>query len=212
MRGVSDERPSQGTGEEPAPFTEERLPRGVRRVGMLVAALAVGVGAARLLGVGGESFTVAGLRAEVAAAGGWGVLLYALAFCGGYLLTVPGMFFVAVAVTAYGPVPGGLLGYGCALLAISCNFWAGRLLGGQDLGALRWRWARRLLARLDARPVRAVAVSRLVFMLTPPFDYGLGLSSVDYPAFLLGSALGLVPPVAAATLLVDALLKQFAAP
>lgn len=198
-----------GSGEvwakEPDASERKRLPPGVVRVGLLMAALVAAGVVAKLTGWS-EALTVARLRALVESAGAWSLVAYVGLFCGCYLLTVPGMVFVAVGVAAFGPWLGGPVAYGAALAAISGNFWAGRRLGGET-PRLPWRFARTALEHLEERPVRTIALLRLVLMLTPPFDYGLGLTAIPYPRFLLGSAIGLIPPIAVATVFVDALIR-----
>jgi uncharacterized membrane protein YdjX (TVP38/TMEM64 family) len=64
-----------------------------------------------------------------------------------------------------------------------------------------------LLGRLDAHPVRVVALLRVVLIHSPQLNYALALSSLRYRDYLLGSALGLVLPVAVEVLLVERLLR-----
>lgn len=194
--------------EEEGPQPSRGMPKGVQRVGLVVLFFCALIGVAKVTGLA-DDMTVDGLRALMQASGAWGRLVYVLAFAVGYAITIPGMFFVAVGVAAYGPIDGGCFAYATSLLAVSLNYWLGRLLGGQSLSELRWGFVQRALKSIDARPVRTIALLRLVLMLTPPFDYGLGLSSVSFPRFLLGSALGLIPPVVVAVLIFDRLIVWF---
>ena len=97
-------------------------------------------------------------------------------------------------------------------MATSCSFGVARVVGTRfagryDLARIPWRFAREQLAHLDARPVRTIALVRAVLVLPPVLDYLLGLTTVSYPRFLLGSALGLTPPLVVAALLCEPLLR-----
>ena len=60
-----------------------------------------------------------------------------------------------------------------------------------------------MLARLDERPVTTVIVLRTLLWLAPPLNYALALSSIRFRHYLIGSALGLLLPVAGAALFFD---------
>ena len=73
------------------------------------------------------------------------------------------------------------------------GFLFARTLGREWVQARLPERFRRYDERLDRRAVRTVALVRLVTFVTPPMHWALGLSSVRFPAFLLGSALGFIP-------------------
>lgn len=154
-----------------------------------------------------DHLTVDGVRAAMVSAGIAGAALYVIAFCLGELLHVPGLVFVAAGVLAYGPALGGLLAFLGAVVAVSVSFWVVRAIGGRPLGELRYRWARRALAQLDAHPVATIAMLRLVLILSPPLNYVLALSQVSFGHYFLGSVLGLVVPITLAIALFDHLMK-----
>jgi uncharacterized membrane protein YdjX (TVP38/TMEM64 family) len=150
----------------------------------------------------GASLSTARIRDLVQHAGAAGVGLFIVAFAVGELLHVPGMVFVAAAVLAWGRVAGGAVSYVAALVSVSFGFWVVRAIGGQPLETIKQPRVRALLARLDRRPILTVALLRLLLWLAPVVNYALALSSVRYRDFAIGSAIGLVIPVAlAATLL-----------
>ena len=53
----------------------------------------------------------------------------------------------------------------------------------------------------EARPVQTIALLRLVLWLAPPLSYALASSNIRMRDHILGSAIGLIPPVLAVTLL-----------
>jgi len=170
-----------------------------------LALLAIG----RALGLE-RHFSVDAVRTAVEGAGAWGALLFVACFCAGELVHVPGLVFVAAGVLLYGPRVGGIASYGAALLSISVSFWVVRGVGGRALAAVGSARINRLMEKLDARPVRTIALLRLVFVLSPPLNFGLALSRVRFRDYLLGSALGLVPPTALAVVFFDRVLAWVA--
>lgn len=176
------------------------------RLGALAAALVALFAVGRLAGWT-DDLSTARVRAAIESAGAWGPILFVLAFSVGELLHVPGMVFVAAAVVAYGRLGGGALALAGAIVSLSVSFVVVRAIGGKPLGAIRWRFARRVLGHLDARPVRTVALLRLVLWMSPQVNYVLALSSVRFRSYLAGSALGLTLPIAGIALLFDRLFN-----
>jgi uncharacterized membrane protein YdjX (TVP38/TMEM64 family) len=154
-----------------------------------------------------ERLNIEYLRATVPALGVWGVLVFIAAFCVGELIHVPGIVFVAVSVLVYGPFLGfgvGLLG---AAISVSVSFWVVRAVGGKALTEIDKPIVRKMMAELDRRPVRAVAIMRLVLFLFPPLNYALALSSVRFRDYLIGSTLGLIPPILGCAIFIDLVLR-----
>lgn len=151
----------------------------------------------------GASLSTAHLRELVQHAGIAGVGIFLVAFACGELLHVPGLVFVAAAVLAWGRLAGGALAYLGALVAVSLAFVIIRAVGGQPLGDLRWPRVRAILARLEERPIRTVALLRLFLWLAPALTYALALSRIRYRHYVAGSAIGLALPVAAAAALFE---------
>lgn len=176
------------------------------RLGLLAAVL-IALVVVRHTTAFGASLSTAHLRAVVQRAGVAGVGVFVAAFAAGELLHVPGLVFVGTAVLAWGRVAGGALAYGGALVAVSVAFAVVRAIGGQPLGELRQPWLRSILARLEERPIRTIALLRLVLWLAPAITYALALSRVRYRDYAVGSAIGLVLPVAAAAALIERLLQ-----
>ena len=203
-----DPDPTAPPSTDPQP---QAAPRGWLRLVVVVAAL-VGLGlVARASGVL-DALSVQALRGAVADAGPWGPVVFVVGYGAAYVAGTPGLPFVAVALAAWGQVAGGALAFVGSLVATSCSFGVARVVGTRfagryDLARIPWRFAREQLAHLDARPVRTIALVRAVLVLPPVLDYLLGLTTVSYPRFLLGSALGLIPPLVVAALLCEPLLR-----
>jgi uncharacterized membrane protein YdjX (TVP38/TMEM64 family) len=139
----------------------------------------------------------------VGRAGPWGPALYVGAFALGLLLHVPaaGIAFVAVAVAAYDRLNGGLLAYVGSLIGVLVSFAIVRGVGGKPLAGLENDTARKVMARLEARPLLTVIVLRALFFAGAPVNYALALSPLRARDYVVGSAVGMIGPVVTLTLL-----------
>lgn len=178
---------------------------------LLALALVLGglVGLGRAFGLH-ERLTVEGVRATVGEAGAWGVLVFVVVFCLGELIHIPGLVFVAAGVLCWGQALGGAASYVAALASLALTFAVVRGVGGAPLGGLERPWVQRALARLEARPVATVALLRVVLILSPPLNYALALSPLRFRHYMLGSAVGIVPPILFAVFFFEWLLARVA--
>jgi uncharacterized membrane protein YdjX (TVP38/TMEM64 family) len=168
-----------------------------RRIGVaLVVLLLVGCAiAARRSGVDGPM-----LQRELLALGILAPPLFLCVFALGELLHLPGILFVLVARVVFGPSLGFLLGYVGAVLAVTISFTVARQLvsaarATREPWRPRWGFLRRTFERIEASPVRTIALLRLVLWLAPPLSYALASSGVRAKDHLAGTAIGLVIPV-----------------
>lgn len=166
--------------------------------GLLIAARATGLH---------QRVTLEGVRQTVLAAGPLGPAAFVLVFCLGELLHVPGLLFVAAGLLVWGPVAGGALSFVAALASVSCTFLLVRAVGGR-VTLDRPAFVARLLAGLEARPVRTVALLRAVLVLSPPLNYALALTGLRFRDHLVGSALGLLLPIGAAALAAEWVVER----
>lgn len=149
------------------------------------------------------------LREGFAAHRLWGFAAFTALFVVANVMHVPGGFFLAAAVLALGPLWGAATTYVAACLACTVTFVVVRAFGADALRELQSPLARRLFARLDARPVRSIMLLRLIFHSVPALNYTLALSGVGLRAYVVGTLLGLPLPIAVVTLLFDTLAHWF---
>ncbi len=136
-----------------------------------------------------------------------GLLIFVLLFALGNLIQIPGWIFLAAAVLALGRGWGGVVTYVAASAACALTFLSIRLLGGDALRQLPGRFARRLLAQLDAHPMRNMILLRIVFQTVPALNYTLALSGVGFRDYLIATLLGLPLPIALYCLFFDFLAR-----
>ncbi|WP_295510570.1 VTT domain-containing protein [Accumulibacter sp.] len=136
-----------------------------------------------------------------------GLLVFVLLFSLGNLIQIPGWIFLAAAVLSLGRVWGGALTYVAASVSCALTFLSIRLIGGDALRQLNSRIARRLLAQLDARPMRSMVLLRVLFQTVPALNYALALSGVRFRDYILATLLGLPLPIALYCLFFDFLAE-----
>ncbi len=125
----------------------------------------------------------------------WGILIFCAVFTIGNLLYVPGWIFLVGAVFALGKEWGG----GATLMAAMCSsvisYYLIRAVGGSALRNFNHRWADKIFAHLDERPILSVAVLRLIFQTLPAVNYALALADVRFRHYFLGTLMGLPLPI-----------------
>ena len=125
----------------------------------------------------------------------WGIVLFCLAFSLGNLLYVPGWVFLVGAVFALGKEWGGVATLVAALCSSTISFLLVRAVGGTALRSFNHRWADKIFARLDERPILSVASLRLMFQTLPALNYALALADIRFRDYLAGTVLGLPIPI-----------------
>lgn len=138
-----------------------------------------------------------------------GLLLFVGLFALGNLVHVPGWLFLASAVVALGEVAGGVATYIAATISCMTTFGIIHLIGGDALRKLDNKIAIRLLAQLDAHPLKSIILLRMLFQTVPTLNYALALSGVSFRNYLLGTLLGLPLPIALYCLFFEHLARVF---
>lgn len=150
-----------------------------------------------------DEVSVNSIRNMVEDAGAWGILLFIALFAAGVLAQVPGMLFVATGILVWGRATGFVVSLTGAIIAVCASFLMVRLVGGQAFGEVKRPFVRKLLAKLDDNPIRALILLRLVMFISPPLNYALALSRMKFRDYAIGSTIGLVVPMAVVTLAFD---------
>ena len=125
-----------------------------------------------------------------------GMLIFILLFSLGNLIQIPGWIFLAAAVLALGEAWGGVVTYVAAVISCAFTFWLVRLIGGDALRQMKGKWAPRLMARLDAHPIRNIVILRIFLQTVPALNYALAMSGVRFRDYFTATLLGLPLPIA----------------
>jgi phosphatidylserine/phosphatidylglycerophosphate/cardiolipin synthase-like enzyme/uncharacterized membrane protein YdjX (TVP38/TMEM64 family) len=128
----------------------------------------------------------------------WRVPLALLAFVGGSIVSFPILVLIGATVIALGPVTGFLCAAVGSLLAATVTFAIGRSIGRRPLRRWLGRKAQEIERRLEGHGIVAVALVRKVPVA--PFtivNLLLGASGLSYREFIAGTAIGMLPGIAA---------------
>src|SRR5262249_10521010 len=154
-------------------------------------------------------FTSESIRGLLAGKGFWGIVIFTGVFSvGQLLLRVPGPVLIAGAVAVYGRNFGILVALFGALVSVNVNFAVVRAFAGQAITDIQRPLVRRLLSKIDSRPVMSVALLRLLFQTAPYLNCALPMTAVRWRDHLSGSALGLPVPVTVIALFFDWVLHR----
>ncbi|MDH3201320.1 MAG: VTT domain-containing protein [Myxococcales bacterium] len=141
------------------------------------------------------------MRVWIRNAGGWGGVLFVVAYSCLQPFGVNGLFFLLSAPLIWSPTDAfllnwiGTVGTGAFSFAIArfvARDWVQKRLPGR---------VRRFDDRLHARGFVTVLLLRLVFYTTPTVQYALGVSRVKVGPFIVGTILGVAPFTLLTTLL-----------
>ena len=139
---------------------------------------------------------------------GWGLPATILTFVGAAFLGVPQWALIAGVVVAFGPVTGGIYAWVATMTSATLDFWLGRWMGAERL--------RRYGGGLVNRIISIVRKNGLVtsfavrFVPTGPFvlvNMAAGVSRMKFPAFVLGTGLGIIPKIALVVLIGQGLIS-----
>jgi uncharacterized membrane protein YdjX (TVP38/TMEM64 family) len=134
----------------------------------------------------------------------WRVPLVLLAFLVGSLVAFPITVLIGAAAIALGPVQGFIWSVAGALVGASASYGVGHAIGRRSLRNLLGNTLRRVDRKLASRGIVTVALLRTIPVA--PFtvvNMVMGASSIGFRAFLIGTALGMLPGIAAIALLGD---------
>lgn len=133
------------------------------------------------------------LRDVLRGSGAWGPALFVVLFSLASALGTPGSLFLFSAIAIWPPWHAFALNWLGALGAGICGFWFARTLGRDWVRAHLPTRLGDLDARVTRHGLRTVLVMRLTLYLAAPGHWALGLSSVPFRTYALGSALGFLP-------------------
>ncbi|MBZ0271822.1 VTT domain-containing protein [bacterium] len=204
----------KNTGDAPAGAGESALPRGwpSRRVRLVAGFVLVAacVAATRIPAVR-EMLSWSWIAARIGELNAlfhrpYGVPLFVVISTILPLFQIPGLVMVILAAIVFDPVAAFAWGYLGALLGCLAPFYVSRYFLRD---ALRERLSSgrvsRVLDAVHGDAITSVIVLRIVFFMSPPLSWALGVTRIGDRDHFIGNALGLVPVVAAVQVTVRAL-------
>jgi uncharacterized membrane protein YdjX (TVP38/TMEM64 family) len=175
------------------------------RLGALVTVIGLTLLIGKLTGLT-DKISVESVRASVEDAGVLGMVVFVAAFTLGGLIHIPALIFIAAAVAAYGRVAGTAVAFAGAVVSVTTTFIVIRAVGGQALAEVKRPLLVKMLRHLDDRPIRTLILLRTVFWVSAPLNYTLALTRLKLRDYVVGSAVGLVIPIALLSLVFHELL------
>ncbi|RYX92313.1 MAG: TVP38/TMEM64 family protein [Comamonadaceae bacterium] len=133
-----------------------------------------------------------------------GILIFIVLFAVGNLAHFPGLLFLSSAVLTLGVTGGVLLTYTAAVVSCAVTFFVIRLVGSDALRRIDNRYAVMLFRQLDARPIRSVALLRVLMQTLPTLNCALALSGLRFRDYMLGTIIGLPLPTILYAVFLDA--------
>ncbi|MCW5893915.1 MAG: TVP38/TMEM64 family protein [bacterium] len=152
--------------------------------------------------------SVDGMRRAVEAAGVLGPLVFLGVFVAGFFIPGPEILFAALGGILFGGLPGFVYAYVASLIGTTTTFFLVRYTAqeyAQRALRDRFEWIRALDERLVHRGVLTVTGLRLLLFLSPPLNWALGATRVRTSHYVFGTAIGIVPGLAAAVYFGDVL-------
>jgi uncharacterized membrane protein YdjX (TVP38/TMEM64 family) len=182
------------------------MPPRARTALVVLACAAVLVGV-RLTGLD-QALSVAGVRATVEQAGVLGPLAFGALFVVATLLQIPGIPLLMLAPALFGTGAAMVLCLPLSHVAVLANFELVRRIGGRGKTPPKASLITRILAQLDAHPVRTVALVRGITIMFPPVTTALALTRIGRRDHFVGTLIGMTPPVALLVWISGALLPH----
>lgn len=146
------------------------------------------------------------LRELTSEAGLLGVVIFLGLWAVSYLMQVPAIVFIVAALLGWGSSIGSAIAFTGLIFTTSVSFWTFRGVGGSPLAELDGAWTRSMFEQLEDRPIRTVAILRLVFLVNPLVNLSLVLTDIRFRDYLAGSMIGVVVPLAIITFATDTIV------
>ena len=138
-----------------------------------------------------EYFSFDGLSKVILDTGGFGILLFILAYTVGTLMNVPGIVFLFIIFMIYPGTDGMLIGGLATIVAMVVHFIFVRFMAGEALSEIKQPFIVKMMRKMTEQPVRTTVILRLILFVSPPVNFALALSSIRFRHFVIGSLLAL---------------------
>lgn len=139
----------------------------------------------------GDTFTYQNLEGMLSDNGIWGVAIFLGACMISALMHIPAFVLLSICFLVYNGWTGALIGITAVFVIFTTHFLIARLVGGNVLENIKHPYLIKKLSSLDHQPLKSIVLLRLVFFMAPLLNFALGLSSIRYSDFIIGSLIGI---------------------
>jgi uncharacterized membrane protein YdjX (TVP38/TMEM64 family) len=155
-----------------------------------------------------DSLTVEGMRRLTAPYGSFAPAVFVAVCILATVLNMPAGMVLAIGAMLFGAVRGFVYGWVGVVAGATLSFLSVRHLARDAVArrlGLRFRRFRELDERLAEHGFRMVLLLRIVLFVAPPLNFAIGATSVSLRSYVAGTALGILPGLAATVYLGDSL-------
>lgn len=149
------------------------------------------------------------VREYVGQWGAFSALAFIALYAVGLLLYVPGTLFTVAGALLFGQLYGFVVVWIAANVAMNVSFVTVRLIGGQPFEQAEHPLIRKMVSRLDERPVQTIVLLRTFLFTAPALNTVLALCRVRYGDHAWGTLLGSIFPTATVVIMTDWILSYF---
>jgi len=135
--------------------------------------------------------------------GAFGWLLIAGLMSVGELVHVPAVIIYAACLMIYGKFVGFFVGWFAVIVSMTFSFFVVRKVGGDGLSNIKNKRVQKILAHLEVNPISVVMFLRVFLFAAPPLNYALALSRISFYHYIIGSAVGVMPPLVVIALVIE---------
>lgn len=139
-----------------------------------------------------QYLTLEALQQFLNGAGLWAPVVFILLYAGGVCLFIPGTLLTGLGAAIFGAYWGFLYVWLGAMLGAGLAFFIGRFLGRDFAASLVGDRLKKYDDAIGRNGFATVLYLRLVYFPFTPMNFGMGLTSVGFRDYLLGTGLGIL--------------------
>jgi uncharacterized membrane protein YdjX (TVP38/TMEM64 family) len=139
-----------------------------------------------------QYLTAEALQAVLDKAGFWAPVVFIFVYAGGVCLFIPGTLLTGLGAALFGAYRGFVFVWVGAMLGACLAFFIGRTLGRDFAAALIGGRLKKYDDAIRRNGFATVLYLRLVYFPFTPMNFGMGLTSVGFRDYLLGTGLGIL--------------------
>lgn len=151
----------------------------------------------------GDTLTYHNLEGMLNDNGMWSVAIFLGVCMISAVVHIPAFVLLSICFLVYSGWAGVLIGITAVIVIFTTHFLIARLVGGNVLEHIKHPYLIKKLSSLDHQPLKSIVLLRLVFFMAPLLNFALGLSSIRYSDFIIGSIIGISVHFIAIFLLVN---------